>query len=190
MYVHEILTEVDLLVDNSLSSTHKIRYINQIQRQLFRDYRMKTSADFGVTVPGTALYELPSDCQEDNLLEVSVGGNRYDEAGSDERAAGNVYTVVNHALLLQPTPTGEEEIYLYYYARPTELTESDMEAKPELSEDYHDLLIIGCAEKVALAMKDHAIAKELTARYGMLLREALVKLSPKIKKVRIKRGWM
>jgi hypothetical protein len=189
LLLKEILSEVDLLVPNSVNKENKITFINQIQNELFREIHPKTNSYLFRTVPGTEIYKLPDDCSGDNLLEVYVNGNEYQEKGKDDQNHGNLYSIVNDSILIQPTPDAYYESYFYYYARPSQLTIDNLNVSPDIPSDFHELLTIGCAKKTAFIMKDYDAYKVLGDQYTIMSRDVIFKLSPKLEKVKRVRRW-
>lgn len=188
MLLKEILSEIDLLVPNSVPMASKISFINQIQSELFRDFRLKTGSFFFYTVPGTELYDLP--CQPDNLLEVYIDGKEYHQKDKDHHNHGRLFMIAGGKLLIQPTPTTKEAAYLYYYAAPTNLTAADMDKSPDLATDYHEILTLGAARKVAFIMKQYDIYKVLDDQYTRMVQQGIIKMAPRQQKVRVTRGWI
>lgn len=190
MKLKDILTEVDLLVDNALSLEQKIGFINQIQRQLYRDYPLPAVTYLFYTIRDQTLYDLPEDCKEDRIIALFVDSQEYEYKTQTDFNHYKSFTVLNGMLFIQPTPKLSAEAYLNYYASPTDLTITDMENEPKFPDDYHEILVLGCAKKVALIAKEYKVAEQLEIRYQTLAREADVKLSqPKLRRVRVMRGW-
>lgn len=190
MRVQEILEEVDLLVDNAIPTERKIRYINEIQKQTFRHFRNKTSSYFFHTMQDDSQYGLPPDCEPDNIIGLFIDDKEYYEKDADQYNTGRLYHIINGKMLIQPVPKTTMDCYLYYYPSPYELTMDDLQTVPSIPVDYHELLVLGCAKKVAMAMKDYNAAKVFEDRYLVMDRDAMIELSPKPKGVRRIRGWM
>lgn len=189
LQLKEILTEVDLLAPNSVSQEHKIRFINQIQNELFREIHVKTAVYSFNTVPGTELYDLAADCQPENVLNVYVNDKEYSKKTFDDSNFGNLYMMVNGQLQIRPTPDAIYEGQIYYYANPIQLSATNLDTVPDLPSDFHELLSIGCAKKVAMAMKDFDSMKVFAEQYANMVRDAIIKLSPKPSRVIRKRHW-
>jgi hypothetical protein len=187
LLLKEILAEVDLLVTNSVTVQNKITFINQMQNEIFKEVHPKQNSYLFYTMNGVDMYDLPDDCGE--LLELYINGKEYHKRGKDDRNYGDIYTLVNGAVLINPIPDGEYESYFYYHASPTQLTIDNMNVTPDLPSDFHEVLTLGCARKVALIMKDYDSAKILGDQYSTMLRDVLIKLSPKLGKVRRIRRW-
>lgn len=73
---------------------------------------------------------------------------------------------------------------------PQDLTETNMTVIPRFSKEYHELLVIGVAKRMAERTQNLKLADELEARFQNLLVEAKTFLAPKLKKVNISRVWM
>jgi hypothetical protein len=191
MLLKEILEDADLLVNNALSQDQKIRYFNQVQRALFRDYPLKEEAYYFVAVPGIALYDLPPDCDEDFVISIYLDGMEYTYQTPNDPASGTVYTFTNGKLFIQPTPNKQVDGYIYYKSKPIDVSLTDLDKEPAFLKDFHQLYVLGLAAKFALIGKDYKTADELEVRFQNLARDAMTKMGRiKLKKTRIVRGWI
>jgi hypothetical protein len=158
---------------NTISAAEKVRWLNQVQRQLFRDYPLPESVYRFDTVAGVAIYPLPDDCPEDRITKITVGGYYYPFQAYSEEAGSYFWTIVAGQLMIYPTPeTSGTEILIYCAPRPNELSESNLNAVPNFPEDYHELLVYGLAKRIAQARQDVALVNNFEADYQELAREA------------------
>jgi len=191
MLLQDILEEADLYVPNALSQTQKIRYINEVQRKLYRSFPLELNTYFFYTIPGTASYVLPSNCSEENIKSVFVDGKEYYYRTQEDRvSSGHVYVLGGGEIILGITPTSETEGYVNYDATPIDLTVDDLASEPPFLSDYHELLVLGLAEKLAMVSKDFQTAQQYAARFTQLEKNAVDSIKRvKIKKIRVVRGW-
>lgn len=189
MLLSEILEDADLLVPNSLTTEQKIRYFNQIQKQLYRDFPMPIKSDLFYTEPGVSLYDIS--IQPDRVISVFINDKEYNLQDVRDDNYGNVYTFMDGELFVQPEPDGEYEGYILYEGEAEPMTEDDLEVEPTLLPDFHELFVLGVAEKLSMVMKDYKTAGELRTRFQLVVQEAKQKIyKTRQTKVRIVRGWM
>lgn len=196
MLLSEILQEVSVMAPSDIPLNMQISWINQIQRELFRDYPLPEAA-FTLTInPGEQFFALPDNCPEDRILSLVIDDKEIPfieqfsevEAGSREC----FYSIALGELFIYPEPKHAATGVLYYRPRPRDLTVIDMSAAPDFPEDFHGLLAIGCAARIA------AITPNLVNVYGalqgqyMALKEKadLMLTKRRQKRVYVARNWM
>jgi len=189
MTLQEILDDVDSRIANSVSISKKVKWINLVQRQLFRDYPLPEAIDRFNTVPNLAVYPLPNDCAEDRITNVTVGGDKYDYQSPNEEAHGQFWTIIVGQLMIYPTPTSVKEVMLYYRPRHNELSENNLDEVPNFPEDYHELLVYGCAERVAQVQRDVDMVNNFAASFAELAEKARRKFKKQQPRRVIARRW-
>lgn len=190
MLLKEIIEEADLYMNNALSFSQKIRFVNQVQRSLYRDYPLYEKSAFFTVVPGESLYELPVDCEPEYIINVYIDEKEYVYKTPLDSNQGRSYMFVDNSLFIQPVPDTALDAYLYYKAKPVDLSLADLESEPPFLKDFHELLVLGCAQKIALVEKDYKGAQELEVRFQNLARAAMLKMKTiKLKRVRVNRRW-
>lgn len=190
MLLKDILEEADLYVPNALSQEQKIRFINETQRKLYRDFPLAEAAHTFQTVPGTFYYAFPWNVTDEQVTAVFIGDKEYHYQTLEDTRKSNVYTLLEGQLFVQPTPTDVLSGYVQYKKRPTDLTINDLANEVPSFPDYHELLVLGCAQKLAIVEKDFKAAGEFEVRYQNLVMDAIRKTKRiKIKRVRQVRGW-
>lgn len=152
MNLQEILTTVDTMVPNTLPPGIKIQWINHIQNQLFRDYPVPEAIYPFRTQLGKQFYTLPEDCAEDRIKELVIGKETYPyvEQGAETNYPPERFcSIVTGTLFVHPKPDRAESAFLSYKPRPVQMTADKLEAVPSFPKDYHELLVWGCASRVA-----------------------------------------
>lgn len=186
MKVKEILEDADLLVPNALSQTHKIRYLNQIQKQLYRDFPGPLKSEAFQTAPGTSMYNISM--QTDRVKSVFVNDQEYTFKTTEDANVGYLYTFMDGELFIQPTPTEVLEGYVLYEGEPVGIV--GLEEEISFLPDYHELFVLGLAQKLAMVVNDFKRAGEFEMRFRSLALEASIKLRKgKLRKIRTVRGW-
>lgn len=197
MKLSELLGQVDTLVPNSILLDTKIAWMNQVQSQLYRDYPLSEAVKIYAIRRDQQLYALPEDCPEDRIsrlvIETSQGKETipFVPAASDsEYDLYRFWTLVSGTLMIYPAPKEDMNGFLYYNARPAELSSAMMDQQPTFPRDFHELLVLGCASRVAKSLADVNRAAVFDQDYRMLAEKADLVLSKrKQKKVLNVRSW-
>jgi len=170
--LQEILNEIAEKYPHGLSNDSVIRKINLVQNELFRTiFKVKTMAIYNLQKDVFA-YSLPF--PRTNLSDVVVEGREY--IYQDSKKGSNIpfyYFVGNDGLGLYPTPDKDvvNGLSLFYYLYPTQLSESDLSAVPELDQDFHLLLVYGALVQICEAFNDVAMVNNYTNKYNGLIKE-------------------
>lgn len=151
MILSEILEQIDILVPNSLPTSIKVAWINQVQRQMFRDYPLPDKIFAFTTEADTAGYSFPADCPIDRVQHLVIDEIEYPYVSISEPTNHHdrYWTSVDGRLLIYPTPTEALTAVLFYRQRPADLSETSLTAEPDFPEDFHEMLVVGCAARVA-----------------------------------------
>jgi hypothetical protein len=172
MTLQEILNEIAEKYPHGLSNDSVIRKINHIQNELFRTtFRVKTMQIFNLEKDVFA-YTLPF--PRTNLSDVVVEGREY--IYQDSKKEGNIpfyYFVGKTGIGLYPTPDKDivNGVSLFYYVSPTQLTETDLTAVPDLDKDFHMLLVYGALVQICEAFNDVSMVNNYTSKYNGLITE-------------------
>lgn len=180
MILQEILSQIRILVPcPDLTDTDLVNKLNNIERQLFRQLPLPDKFYRFSSTPESPYYDLPDDCTEDRLENVVIDGEEYPKVKLDDDGPNRPFcTVILNKLYIHPNPTTAKDIYLYYLPRYGSLSASSLNAKPDLPEDYHELLVYSCAQWVAAVQRDIEMANNMQAEYEALLRDAKKYLRP------------
>lgn len=149
MKLSEILEQVDVMVPNSLSPNIKIAWINQVQNHLYRDYPLSEAVAKFTVFTGESIYSLPDDCPEDRLDEVVIDDVHYPFLPSNGEPEGKFCTIVAGSLMIYPAPLHAGIGFIFYKQRPTQFSVNDLTAESNFPMDFQELLVIGCASRVA-----------------------------------------
>lgn len=191
MLLQDILEEADMLAPNAVSQDRKIRYINEIQRRIYRDYPLNLVSYFFYTVANQTNYTLPSDCNEENIEAIFIDNNEwYYHTMEDKSVNGYGYFIENGDIILAQTPTTQMEGYITYRQAPADLTATDLPNEVPFMPDYHELYVLGLAAKLAMLQGNFGDAEQYEVRFNNLAVEAIRKIKRiKIRKVRHVRRW-
>lgn len=184
MNVQEILDEVLLLIDHDLTSLQQVNKLNQISRQLFREFPVPDKI-YKFTMDDTSFgyYAVPIDCAEDRIRVVIVNGLEYEKISPEiQNVSGPFCMVFLENLFVSPN-VPNQDAYLYYGPRHVTLTVTDLTVTPTFPEDYHELLVFGLAKWIAGIQRDVDMANNFQNEYE----EIEVKARKGLKKMGLKR---
>lgn len=193
MNLQQILNEVKLLtpVSADVTDDQLVLRINQVQRKLFRELVLPDKMVRFSSTPTVPFYDLPADCTEDRIKSILVDGQDYSLVSNEENKPPLLFsTVIVNKLYLYPNPSNVVDVLIYYRPRYMDMNTSNLSAVPDLPEDYHELLVFGCAQWVAGTQRDVDMVNNMQAEFDSLLQEAkkyFRQVTPK--RVLIKESW-
>lgn len=177
MTLAEILQEVDIRVPNTVSRDTKVRWVNQIQKRLYRVFRYPPAYHEFQTVPQQADYPLPADCAEDQILDVLYDGKPIPHFAPGHRIPRQyAWTIYNGQLRIEPTPIAEDTVTIIYFPKYQDLV-ADTDT-PQFPEEFHELLVVGCAARVAQASGESQLASALSNEFTAMVSEAMITFKP------------
>lgn len=172
MKLRELLTEVNTLVPNDIPPEVQISWMNQVQSSLYRYYSSSETPFEFVVQPTISFYDFPPDCIEDRVRRLVVGDENMEFIWADEDSELPTdmpfWTVFNQKIFLSPVPDKMQPATLYYLPSPTQLTIAALDDEVTFPADYIELLVLGCAVKVAIATKALDMAPLLQSQFLML----------------------
>lgn len=161
--VQQILNKVDLY-RNSYTPATKVDWMDTVQKQIFQDVPHEAPPFNFTTISGFAFYALPSDCDPLGVKKVTIetktGSGKYRtlkflSVNSTQMvgASEEFYSIQgNENIFLNPLPddaTQGRNVYLIYNKRPATLSATNLNAVPDLEEDFHELLELGVKIRIA-----------------------------------------
>lgn len=155
MDVQEIFDEVLLLIDHDITPEQQINKLNQLSRQLFREYPVPDKI-YKFTMDDTSYgyYAVPADCAEDRIRVVIVNGTEYEKVSPEIQSVGGPFCMVFLENLFVSPNVPDQDAYLYYGPRHVTLTVDDLDAVPSFPEDYHEILVYELAKWIAGIQRD------------------------------------
>ncbi|MBA9088725.1 hypothetical protein FHR92_005243 [Fontibacillus solani] len=172
MELQEIIAEISEKYPHSLTNASVIRKLNQVQNELFRTtFRVKTMAIFNLQKDVFA-YKLPF--PQTNIIEVVVNGEEMHYQDYRQKSYSPFfYFIDSRTLAIYPTPDKDVEngLALFYFRYPAQLSETDLNAIPELDQDFHLLLVYGALVQIAEAHADVDMVNNFTSKYNGLIEE-------------------
>lgn len=189
MNLLEILQDTDGRVANVLARSEKVRWLNQIQRRVFRNVNIPMTL-YLETIAGQTVYPLDPDFPTDRIYRVTVDNVEYPYRRLDQPQGRRFYYLLLNHLAIEPMPMEDGlGIWVFYNKRPLELldglTTAEIEALtdeelqeviPELPVDYHELYVLGLCEKIAKAKEDVPLANNYVGDFNKLLAEMILQL--------------
>lgn len=190
MKLSEILLDANLLVPNALNDEIKVRWLNQDQRQLYRDFGFPDVSHDFLTEPGVNLYFLPDDCSRERITSVIVNDMDYQYVTVDDELKERCWSIIEEKLWIYPIPSVEQQAYFNYRPRPSDMRIDMQDEEPTFPEDFHELLVLGIGIRIARSTQNVNKSMELQADFDRLLLNAKRSLRPsRAKKVRVTKSW-
>lgn len=190
MLLNEILLDANLLVPNSINDALKVGWLNQIQRQLYRDFSFPDTSHAFLAETDVSLYAIPDNCSRERITSVIVGDDTYDYVTVDEDVTGRSWTMIENNLWIHPTPIAPMQAFLNYRPRPDDMRVEMQDVEPQFPADFHEILVFGIATRIARASQDSNKAAEMDMQFQVLHDKAKKALRPsRQKNVRMSRTW-
>jgi len=182
--VQQLLNTIDTTYRNTYSVAQKVEWMDVTQKQIFQLVKHEAVPYVFTTVADFAFYPLPDDCDPMGIKRVTIetkpGSEKYRDLRfvsieSNERLNEHdeFYSVeANQNIYINPIPTTETEgrkVYVYYNKRPAALSSANLGAIPDLEEDFHELLVLGCLHRIARARGEYDDANMFLADFNRLL---------------------
>lgn len=172
MKLRDMLTEVGILVPSDIPLEVQVSWMNQVQSSLYRYYGIGETPHNLIVQPSVSFYDLPPNCIPERVRRLVVGDEELEYVASDEdndvTATTKFWTVFNKQVFISPVPVMMENATLYYLASPTPLDIGAIDDEATFPADYIELLILGCAIKVAIAAKAADILPSLQIQFQTL----------------------
>lgn len=154
MLVSELLELVDVMIPNSINIPIKLAWMNQIQNQFFRDYPLADAIGIIDIKVNREFYALPEDCPEDRIEKLVLGDDELPYIPLPEesdRGSTPFWTITVGTILIYPPPKEIGTAYLFYKPRPIKLTAASLDTSSTFPPDFQEMLIFGCASRIAKA---------------------------------------
>lgn len=174
----DILNDVDLRYRNTYTTTQKLVWFNEEQRELFDILEIDSPPYAFTTVEGENFYPFPDDFDitkikvvtyqiddSENFVEIPMVRN------DDNQYAPNNsvwYTATSDTLYLY-VPGGvldNRAVYIYCDSDPTKVTNVNLSSPPDLPTKYQEILKLGVLKRIALARKDTVFLDYYSAMYN------------------------
>jgi hypothetical protein len=175
MILSQILTEIKTLVPvtSDITDDQLVLKINQVQRKIYRQLPLPDKVVAFQSTPSIPFYDLPTDCSEDGIKNALVDNIDYKKLSNQEETITYAFcTVFINKLYLNPNPSNAVNVFLYYRPRYHDLISTNLNDTPDLPEDYHELLVFGCAQWVASTQRDVDMNNNMQAEYDSLFEDA------------------
>ena len=181
-----ILDDIDLRYRNTFTSSQKLVWFNEEQRELFDVLELDSApynfttvadenfyafpADFDVTKIKVVTYQ-NDDTDDPNYIEIPFKRNDDNQYGSSDVW----YTVISDSfyLYVPDTVPADRNVYIYCDADPAEVTTANVSSAPELPTKYQELLKLGVLKRIAGARKDIQMRNSYDAEYQEKIVEVL-----------------
>lgn len=183
--LQQLLDTVDATYRNTYSAMQKIEWMDATQKQIFQLIPKEAPPYQFATLAGQPFYPMPQDCDRFGIKQVTIENKSGSDTfrtltylsveSTDRIGKGSFfYTVLENMIFLNPLPTATDEgklVYILYNKRPATLSLSTVGLIPDLEEDFQELLILGCLERIARARGEIEDKNNFAADYSVLLRD-------------------
>jgi hypothetical protein len=188
--VQEILDEVDEKYPHGLTTKSLIRKLNLVQNEIFRLTFKNPMLSYFSLIRGVHAYVLPF--PRTSMLRVVVAGQDYNYQNIYHKSNDPFYYWIgNQTLALNPTPPMDlaDGLAVFHYKYPVQVTVDDLNAVPELDEDFHILLAYGLLVQVCEVFQDTTMVNNYTGKYNDLLGELQKLYDKEIDSPQIQNVW-
>lgn len=189
MTLSEILAKIKRYYPKAATWTDAeiVSILNDEQREIFRELQLKDIYEFN-TVADQWSYTLPTNCSvefieyvgltEDATITSDSTFQEYTLADLNENMSGYKYFDAFNGLIgLYPMPdTAGWSIRLIFRKRPALMDSTVLTTTPELSEDWHRILVYAAIVEIAGSGSnpDVATVNNFTAKYNELMGQILL----------------
>lgn len=188
--IKDILLDVNLIIPNSISDEIKVRWLNETQQQMYRDFGFPDTSFAFTQQPNVELYPLPDNCSRERILNVTVDGAEYEYVSVTEDVRDQCWTIIDNNIWFYPLPVREKQVFIVYKLAPRDMRLDMQDEEPEFPRDFHEILVYGIAYRVARSMQMIDISDRLQQQMYTLQEEAKRKLrQSNRKKVVTTRAW-
>lgn len=171
MNLNQIFAKVRLLVHTDLTNQQMCDELNEISKQLFREFPLPDKV-YKFMTTSVPYYDYPDDCAEDRIRVVVIDDTSYEKLSPEIQSVDRPFcTVLMNKLFISPNAP-DKEAYLYYRPRNVELTISNLNAVPNFPEDYHDRLVYGLAQFAAMIQRDVDLVNNFQAKIDEIEKRA------------------
>ena len=177
MFGVDIITDADVRVPNSIDTTRKIGWLNEVNHEFFDTVKIPATTTFQTNVDAQQkvldTYTLtPTDIRTRNIIEVVVGTERYRSVLFDRMLVpGSNYYEFDEAtktLKLIPAPPRAQltgRVKYYRVSTVTFTTSNYTTAEPDAPKEFHWIYVLGLCARIAKAMQDVRLAQNFDVDY-------------------------
>lgn len=192
--LREILKMADALnPGNTVAADLKVSAINQLVNQYFRDYPVLEAVSPITVTAGLQFYVLPDECPVDRVSRLTLDSMLYPYVAQGSNLAtmpDNFCTLVAGKLMISPKPIRNMFGLLYYKPRPSALGLDNLDAISSFPVDFHDMLVYGCAARIADIMGNDKKVDRYETKVAILGEKAdRVIVKPRQQSVNRSRNW-
>jgi hypothetical protein len=176
MDIFDVVLLADINVPNNLSLEIKLMYMNEINKQLYREFPNIDQVSLFTTQPDVSTYAFPANINPiDGAHAVRIGDQPYTlctQEEMDSSRRGRLYTITNltptaSTITLKPTPTEELTVFIYYRKQVEDVSAGggiDFGEEPTFPRDFHEALVFGISKRLAMTLSPPNL--DLAAYYG------------------------
>ncbi|MGX4584060.1 phage adaptor protein [Paenibacillus chitinolyticus] len=183
----QIIAKADLKYPNARLESEKLYDINDLNKRLFREFKIPTADSFEV-LAGQSAY--PTGIDVEKFISVVIDGHEYrpKQLVASATYASRYFTNLGGFTILHPEPTTDGTMTVYYYGTPQVVSSpSDV---PSLHEDYHMIFVYYLCQQAAEEQRDYDVSNVFITRYNDIEKEIMKEFQdPEVITITNESGW-
>ena len=197
--LRKIVDMADKRVPNTDTDAEKVEFLDQLQRQLYREVEIPEKTEKIETAVNTSLYTLPSYIVPNRIKSVTITDSdglnpvNYEYRGDGQGVVYNCYYVINgdssNTLGIYPKPTEAGYMLINFMDSPNTLDSRNMTTVPRFFDDYQMLFVYKLAAELAKFQRDIDLANNYEADYEALLKKAVKEINYEPSAMQVKTVW-
>lgn len=180
-----ILADIDLRYRNTFTTTQKLVWLNEEQRELFDILEIDSPPYAFQTVQDENMYPFPAqfDVTKIKVVTMQINDNptfiEIPFKRNDDNQFGGYgavwYTIIADAFFLnyQQQVPGGRTIYIYCDVVPDDVTDANVTSEPSLPVKYQELLKLGVLKRITAARLDTEYEVNFTNTYEQKLADVI-----------------
>lgn len=188
--MQQIIDKINIRFPSGATNEQLVDMIDTYQKRLFRKYRIPTSETFDI-LADTYAYNIR--IKPRLIFDILVNGESYPkrQVVGHSSSASRYYTFLDDFLIIYPTPKFDGTLTIYFYETPSTLTINELNRKPKLDEDFHDLLVYGPCKELAENLQRYEVATAFAMQYNELESELseVFQIVPEVETILSESGW-
>ncbi len=182
----QIIDDIDLRYRNTYTTSQKLVWFNEEQRELFDVLELDSAPYNFLTVADENFYAFPSDFDVTKIKVVTYQNDSTTDPNyieipfkrNDDNQYGNSdvwWTIASDAFYLNVNDTvpANRLVYIYLDSSPDEVTTSNLSSVPDLPTKYQEILKLGVLKRIAGVRKDIQMRNNYDVEYQEKIVEVL-----------------
>lgn len=183
--IQHLIDDIKLRYRHTFTTDQVLVWMNDELRQLYEIFQIESPPYAFTTVKDVFFYPIPADMDKDRIKVVTIQVNDQVppmfqqlefKRNDDEIRADlweNWYTIIENNFYINVVGGTQDNrtVYVYYDARPQEVSSSNLSIEPPIPSRFHEVLKIGVLKRIAAARKDIVMRNNYDAEYQEFIRD-------------------